>query len=69
VNTGNEASRVPRLMATVSDTKGIQLDRWTFTAENSQLSPGGTTGFHTQMTNQSTNLAVTFASDSAPQVQ
>jgi hypothetical protein len=59
-------------MATVSDTKGIQLDRWTFTAENSQLSPGGTTGFHTQMTdptNQSTNLAVTFASDSAPQVQ
>src|SRR5882672_3298673 len=72
VNTGNEASRVPPLIATVSDTKGAQLDRWTFTAENPQLSPGGTTGFRTQMpdpTNQSTNVAVTFASDSAPHVQ
>jgi hypothetical protein len=71
VNTGNEASVVPPLMAIVSDTKGTQLDRWTFAAENTQLSPGGTTGFRTQMkdpTDQSTNVAVTFASD-IPQVQ
>jgi hypothetical protein len=60
------------MIATVSDTNGAQLGRWTFTAENPQLSPGGTTGFRTQMpdpTNQSTNVAVTFASGSAPQVQ
>jgi hypothetical protein len=72
VNTGNEASRVPPLTATVSDMKGTQLDRWIFTAENPQLSPGGTTGFRTQITdptNQSTNVAVTFASDSTPRVQ
>jgi hypothetical protein len=59
-------------MATVSDTKGTQLDRWTFTAEIPQLSPGGATGFRTETiypTNQSTKVAVTFASDSTAQVQ
>jgi hypothetical protein len=72
VNTGNEASRVPPLLATVSDTKGTQLERWTFAAENPELSPGGTTGFRTQMkdpTDQSTNVAVMFAPDRAPAAQ
>ena len=72
VNTGNAATRVPPLMATVSDAKGTQLERWTFAAENPQLSPGGATGFRTQRTdptNQSTNVAVTFASDSTPPAQ
>jgi hypothetical protein len=72
VNTSGEARQVPPLMATVSDTKGTQLDRWTFTAEIPQLSPGGTTGFRTETiypTNQSTKVAVTFASDSTAQVQ
>jgi hypothetical protein len=72
VNTSGEARQVPPLMATVSDTKGTQLDRWTFTAEIPQLSPGGATGFRTETiypTNQSTKVAVTFASDSTAQVQ
>ena len=48
------------------------FDRWTFTAEIPQLSPGGATGFRTETiypTNQSTKVAVTFASDSTAQVQ
>ncbi len=72
VNASNEARQVPPLMATVSDTKGTQLDRWTFTAENPQISPGSTTGFRTETiypTNQSTKVAVTFASDSTAQAQ
>jgi hypothetical protein len=59
-------------MATVRDTKGTELDHWTFTAENPQLPPGGSTGFRTETiypTNQSTNVAVTFASDSTAQAQ
>jgi hypothetical protein len=72
VNASNEPRRVPPLMATVSDTKGTQLDRWTFTAEIADLPPGGTTGFRTETiypTTQSTNVAVTFASDSTAQAQ
>lgn len=72
VNTSKEPRRVPPLMATVRDTKGIELDRWTFTAENPDLPPGGSTGFRTETiypTNQSTNVAVTFAADSTAQAQ
>ncbi len=72
VNTSEEARRVPPLMATVRDTKGTELDRWTFTAENPDLPPGGSTGFRTETiypTNQSTNVAVTFAADSTAQAQ
>jgi hypothetical protein len=72
VNASSEPRRVPPLMATVSDMKGTQLDRWTFTAEIADLAPGGTTGFRTETiypTSQSTNVAVTFASDSTAQAQ
>jgi len=72
VNTTSEPRQVPPLMATVRDTKGTELDHWTFTAENPQLPPGGSTGFRTETiypTNQSTNVAVTFASDSTAQAQ
>jgi hypothetical protein len=72
VNASSEPRRVPPLMATVSDMKGTQLDRWTFTAEVADLAPGGTTGFRTETiypTSQSTNVAVTFASDSTAQAQ
>jgi hypothetical protein len=72
VNASNEPRRVPPLMATVSDMKGTQLDRWTFTAEIADLPAGGTTGFRTETiypTTQSTNVAVTFASDSTAQAQ
>jgi hypothetical protein len=72
VNTSKEARRVPALMATVRDTKGTELDRWTFSAEIPDLPPGGSTGFRTETiypTNQSTNVAVTFASDSTAQAQ
>jgi hypothetical protein len=72
VNTTKEPRRVPPLMATVRDLKGTELDRWTFTAEISELPPGGTTGFRTETiypTSQSTNVAVTFASDSTAQAQ
>jgi hypothetical protein len=70
VNTSGEARRVPPLLATVRDLKGSELDRWTFSAENPELAPGGSTGFRTETiypTNQSTNVAVTFASDSTAQ--
>ncbi len=72
VNTTKEPRRVPPLMATVRDLKGTELDRWTFTAEIPELPPGGSTGFRTETiypTNQSTNVAVTFASDSTAQAQ
>ena len=72
VNATSEPRRVPPLMATVSDMKGTQLDRWTFTSEIADLPPGGTTGFRTETiypTTQSTNVAVTFASDSTAQAQ
>jgi hypothetical protein len=72
VNASKEPRQVPPLMATVSDMKGTQLDRWTFTAEIADLPPGGTTGFRTETiypTTQSTNVAVTFASDSTAQAQ
>jgi hypothetical protein len=72
VNTTKEPRRVPPLMATVRDMKGTELDRWTFTAEIPELPPGGTTGFRTETiypTSQSTNVAVTFASDSTAQAQ
>lgn len=72
VNTSQEARRVPPLLATVRDLKGTELDRWTFNAENPELPPGGSTGFRTETiypTNQSTNVAVTFASDTTAQAQ
>src|SRR5215470_8165088 len=72
VNTSGEARRVPPLLATVRDTKGTELDRWTFSAELAEIPPGGSTGFRTETiypTNQSTNVAVTFASDTTAQAQ
>ncbi len=72
VNTTKAPRRVPPLMATVRDLKGTELDRWTFTAELPELPPGGSTGFRTETiypTTQSTNVAVTFASDSTAQAQ
>lgn len=72
VNTSQEARRVPPLLATVRDMKGTELDRWTFAAENPELPPGGSTGFRTETiypTNQSTNVAVTFASDTTAEAQ
>jgi hypothetical protein len=72
INTSKEARRVPPLMATVRDMKGTELDRWTFTAENPNLPPGGSTGFRTETiypTNQSTNVAVTFAADNTAAAQ
>ena len=72
VNTSQEHRQVPPLLATVRDLKGAELDRWTFNAENPDLAPGASTGFRTETiypTNQSTNVAVTFASDSTAQAQ
>src|SRR5262249_22054509 len=48
VNTSGEARRVPPLLATVRDTKGTELDRWTFSAELAEIPPGGSTGFRTE---------------------
>jgi hypothetical protein len=64
VNVSNVAQPVPRLMATVKDVQGAELDRWTFAAEAAQLPPGGSTGFRTETvypTTESANVAVTFA--------
>ncbi|HUL09273.1 MAG TPA: hypothetical protein VLV76_23280 [Candidatus Acidoferrum sp.] len=72
MNSTKEPRRVPALLATVRDLKGTDLDHWTFAVENPDLPPGGSTGFRTETiypTNQSTNVAVTFASDSTAQAQ
>jgi hypothetical protein len=72
VNSTKEPRRVPALLATVRDLKGTDLDHWTFAVENPDLPPGGSTGFRTETiypTNQSTNVAVTFASDSTAQAE
>ncbi|MGH6926792.1 MAG: FxLYD domain-containing protein, partial [Dongiaceae bacterium] len=65
VNVSNAVQPVPRLVATVKDLQGQELDSWSFAAEVTHLPPGGSTGFRTETvyptaTTQSTNVSVTF---------
>lgn len=72
VNTSNAVRRVPPLLATLRDAQGVELDRWTFAAELTELAPGASTGFRTEAvspTTQSTNLSVMFAAEGTAQAQ
>jgi hypothetical protein len=65
VNVSKVVQPVPRLVATVKDLQGTELDSWSFAAEVTHLPPGGSTGFRTETvyptaTTQSTNVSVTF---------
>lgn len=65
VNVSKVVQPVPRLVATVKDLQGKELDSWSFAAEVTHLPPGGSTGFRTETvyptaTTQSTNVSVTF---------
>jgi hypothetical protein len=68
VNVSNAVQPVPRLVATVKDMQGAELDSWTFTAEVTHLPPGGSSGFRTETiypTTQSANVSVTFVAAGA----
>ena len=62
VNLSNQDRQVPPLRASVTDAKGIELDRWTFQAASASLPPGGTTGFETVAKNppREGNLSIDF---------
>lgn len=65
VNVSKVVQPVPRLVATVKDLQGKELDSWSFAAEVTHLPPGGSTGFRSETvyptaTTQSTNVSVTF---------
>ena len=45
VNVSKWPRDVPPLRASLTDSKGIELDRWTFQAADATLQPGGTTTF------------------------
>ena len=54
--------QVPRLRASLTDGDGVQVEEWTFSAEDATLPPGGTTGFTTSTKNAPSegNLAIHF---------
>ena len=65
VNVSSMVQPVPRLVATVKDPQGNELDSWSFAAEATHLPPGGSTGFRTETVypaaaTGSTNVSVTF---------
>jgi hypothetical protein len=71
VNVSKVVQPVPRLVATVKDLQGKELDSWSFAAEVTHLPPGGSTGFRSETvyptaTTQSTNVSVTFVAAGAP---
>ena len=71
VNVSNTVQPVPRLVATVKDMQGKELDSWSFAAEATHLPPGGSTGFRTETvypaaTTESTNVSVTFVAAGGP---
>ena len=61
-NVTEEALQVPRLRASLTDGDGVQVEEWTFSAEDATLPPGGTTGFTTSTKNAPSegNLAIHF---------
>jgi hypothetical protein len=65
VNVSKTVQPVPRLVATVKDLQGKELDSWSFAAEVTHLPPGGQTGFRSETVypapaTESTNVSVTF---------
>ncbi len=50
-NVANYPQAVPRLRAVVTDSDGVQVDQWTFSAADERLPPGGTSKFETSTTN------------------
>ncbi len=62
VNVSGQTRRVPPLRASLTDAKGVELDRWTFEAADASLAPGGATGFETVAKNppREGNLSIDF---------
>ena len=47
VNVSSETRKVPSLRASLTDSEGAEIDRWTFEAAEKNLPPGGTARFET----------------------
>ena len=62
VNVSGQTRRVPPLRASLTDAKGVELDRWTFEAADASLAPGGATEFETVAKNppREGNLSIDF---------
>ncbi len=50
-NVADNPRAVPRLRAVVTDSDGVLVDQWTFSAADERLPPGGTSKFETSTTN------------------
>ncbi len=62
VNVSDQTRRVPPLRASLTDAKGVELDRWTFEAADASLAPGAATEFETVAKNppREGNLSIDF---------
>ena len=62
VNVSGQTRRVPPLRASLTDAKGVELDRWTFEAADASLAPGEATEFETVAKNppREGNLSIDF---------
>jgi hypothetical protein len=71
VNVSQAPRPVPQLVASLRDPQGLEIKRWAFTTEVSELPPGRSTGFRTEVLDPSTGptqVSIAFAgSDSAIQ--
>ena len=61
-NVADHPQAVPRLRAVVTNSDGVQVDQWTFSAADERLPPGGTSKFETSATNppREGNLSINF---------
>ena len=62
VNVSGQTRKVPPLSASLTDAKGVELDRWTFEAADASLAPGAATEFETVAKNppREGNLSIDF---------
>ena len=64
VNVSQAPQSVPQLIASLRDQRGTEIKHWVFATEVSQLMPGGTTGFRTEVLDTSagpTQVSIAFA--------
>lgn len=67
VNVSDQARKLPRLRASLTDARGEELLFWLFSAVGEELQPGESTGFETSTDNPpagAANISITFADDS-----
>jgi hypothetical protein len=64
-NVSERTRPIPLLSASLTDSKGEELKRWTFAASDSALPPGGTASFQTSTKNppREGNLAINFVAE------